>query len=149
MQKYRSRFESIDKNNVSTSKLYKTYSALNSSISVVIIFSALYVEGEINAMGELVFGRKEFQEHYDSLRATDKILIIHKVVYGDDFDKSINQYRLLTELFKNRNDMAHPKSKVRNYSYIDEYDKAQNAIKVIDWIGEISGPIWEKYYKDY
>jgi len=74
------------------------------------VFSAVFVEARINFFSELALGSKYFYSHLDKLDPRSKILIVHRLVDGEEIDKSGQYYENLVTLFRTRNEIVHHKS---------------------------------------
>jgi hypothetical protein len=88
----------------------RTGSSIFDQCFICQVFSAVFVEAEINFFGELALGANYFYSHLDKLDPKSKILVVHRLVYSEEIDKSGQYYENLVTLFRTRNEIVHHKS---------------------------------------
>jgi len=112
--------------------------AIQRSAMVVVVFSALALEGFINHYGIERFSRSFFDNHLDNLKPISKWLILPKLVVGRQLSTDGQSYVLLRRLFRLRNKLVHYKTQKKRISDLIE-DKdwvterhARDAIQAVD-----------------
>ena len=78
---------------------------------ITITFAAMTLEAYLNDLAAHTLGDKLFYENFDMLRPLGKMQLIANFVLDVSIDKSGRLFYLVSELFKNRNELVHNKSK--------------------------------------
>jgi hypothetical protein len=80
---------------------------------IAVVFSAFALEAHINEYGSRRLGRSLF-ERLDKLDTVSKWILVPRLVCGKELPKDRAPYQFLCELFRWRNEIAHPKAKDAN-----------------------------------
>jgi hypothetical protein len=94
---------------------------------VVVVFAAFAIESHINEYGSRRLGSQYYERFVDKLDTLSKWIIVPRLVSGTELPRERRAFQLLTELFRWRNTIAHPKAKPFNPDTLDEDAPAQIA----------------------
>jgi len=110
-----------------TQKRHDLCSKQQKSGTTVIVFAAICLEAFINDYASMKLSKQLF-EKIEMLGFCNKWVIVPKLVTGKEFNTSSKAFELLRQLIKNRNELVHPKPKLKT---IDELEKENEKKQLI------------------
>jgi hypothetical protein len=128
------KYKIIDSEEKLNAKLYersKPREELIHSYIQTIIFSALAVEAYIYDFGASQINDEYVLNHLDKLGLLDKWVIIPRLIFNQDMDKSKKWFELLKKLIYTRNNFIHSKSKDWDPERWESDEKYRNKFNIV------------------
>ena len=92
---------------------------------IVIVFSALAIEGYINYYAIKNLPDSYFEKHIEKIDTLSKWILLPKIIAGSEFPRESKAYSLLQQLIRDRNYLVHNKT-----SRLQVYDQKNDQLKI-------------------